>query len=66
MVLELRIPDHGNISFDSYMVADQDITGDQVRLLSTDTQVVLPVETNVQLLISAGDVLHSWTVPASA
>ena len=57
-------PDHGNISFDSYMVADQDITGDQVRLLSTDTQVVLPVDTNVQLLISAGDVLHSWTVPA--
>ena len=57
-------PDHGGISFDSYMVADEDITDDQVRLLSTDTQVVLPVDTDIQLLISAGDVLHSWTIPA--
>jgi len=57
-------PDHGNISFDSYMVADEDISEGQVRLLSTDTQVVLPVDTDIQLLISAGDVLHSWTIPA--
>ena len=57
-------PDHGNIAFDSYMVADKDITGDQQRLLSTDTQVVLPVDTNIQLLVSAGDVIHSWAVPA--
>lgn len=57
-------PDHGDISFDSYMVADEDIGPDQKRLLSTDTQVVLPVDTNIQLLISAGDVLHSWTIPA--
>lgn len=57
-------PDHGNIAFDSYMVADEDIKDDQLRLLSTDTQVVLPVDTNIQLLISAGDVLHSWTIPA--
>ena len=57
-------PDHGNIAFDSYMVADEDIKEGQQRLLSTDTQVVLPVDTDIQLLISAGDVLHSWTIPA--
>lgn len=57
-------PDHGDIAFDSYMVADDEITGDQQRLLSTDTQVVLPVDTDIQLLISAGDVLHSWAIPA--
>lgn len=57
-------PDHGNIKFDSYMIPDAEITDDQKRLLSTDTQVVLPVDTNIQLLISAGDVLHSWTIPA--
>lgn len=57
-------PDHGNIAFDSYMIADEDITEDQERLLSTDTQVVLPVDTDIQLLISAGDVLHAWTIPA--
>lgn len=57
-------PDHGEISFDSYMVPDDEITGDQVRLLSTDTQVVLPVDTNIQLIITAEDVLHAWAVPA--
>ena len=61
---EYQYPDHGDISFASYMVSDEDITEDQTRLLSTDTQVVLPVDTDIQLLISAGDVLHSWTVPA--
>ncbi len=57
-------PDHGEINFDSYMVADDEIKDDQKRLLSTDTQVVLPVDTNIQLLISASDVLHSWAMPA--
>lgn len=57
-------PDHGDISFDSYMIAEDDLEPTQTRLLSTDTQVVLPIDTNIQLLISAGDVLHSWTIPA--
>lgn len=57
-------PDHGNISFDSYMVSEDDLGPDQKRLLSTDTQVVLPTDTNIQILVSAGDVLHSWAMPA--
>lgn len=57
-------PDHGNITFDSYMVADDALEPGQQRLLSTDTAVVLPVNTNVQILVSAGDVLHSWAVPS--
>jgi len=61
---QYQYPDHGDITFDSYMIADENITAEQTRLLSTDAQVVLPVDTDIQLLISAGDVLHSWTVPA--
>ncbi|MEM7040565.1 MAG: cytochrome c oxidase subunit II, partial [Bacteroidota bacterium] len=61
---DYEYPDHGGISFSSYMIADEDIKDDEVRLLSTDTKVVLPIDTNIQLLVSAGDVLHSWTVPA--
>ncbi|MFK7839464.1 MAG: cytochrome c oxidase subunit II [Bdellovibrionales bacterium] len=61
---QYQYPDHGDITFDSYMIADKDITADQVRLLSTDNQIVLPVDTDIQLLISAGDVIHSWTVPS--
>lgn len=54
------------ISFLSYMVKDADIdkTKNQVRLLSTDNPVVLPVDTNIQFLITAQDVIHSFAVPA--
>lgn len=34
------------------------------RLLETDNRVVVPVETNVRVLVTAADVLHSWAVPA--
>jgi len=59
-------PDHGDIEFMSYMIADEDINKDkgEKRLLSTDTKVVLPIDTTVQILVTAGDVLHAWTVPA--
>lgn len=57
-------PDHGNFTFDAYMVKDKDLKPGQARLLETDNAVVLPVDTNVRVLLTASDVLHSWTVPA--
>ena len=59
-------PDFGDISFSSYMVSDEDIdpSKGQVRLLSTDNPVVLPVNKNVQVILTGGDVLHSWAVPS--
>ncbi|MDP2206166.1 MAG: cytochrome c oxidase subunit II [Alphaproteobacteria bacterium] len=57
-------PDHGDIEFSSYMIPEKDLQEGQVRLLSTDNPVVLPVDTNIRLLITANDVLHSWAMPA--
>lgn len=34
------------------------------RLLDTDTRMVVPINTKIKLLISATDVIHSWTVPS--
>lgn len=34
------------------------------RLLETDNPIVLPVEKNIQFLMTATDVIHSWTIPA--
>lgn len=59
-------PDHDGINFLSYMIADEDIDaskGEQ-RLLSTDTKVVLPIDTNIQILVGAADVLHAFAMPA--
>jgi cytochrome c oxidase subunit 2 len=57
-------PDHGGFTFDANMIADQDLKEGQLRLLDADNPVVLPVETDVRLLTTASDVLHSWAVPA--
>lgn len=57
-------PDDGNFTFDAYMIADEDLQEGQLRLLDVDNRVVLPVETDVRLLTTATDVIHSWAVPA--
>lgn len=57
-------PDHDGLTFMSYMVKEEDLKEGQKRLLSTDTVVVLPIETNIALLVTAADVIHAWTIPA--
>ena len=34
------------------------------RLLETDNRIVLPVDTNVRILIAGADVIHSWSMPS--
>ena len=57
-------PDQGNITFDSLMIPDDQLKPGQKRLLEVDNRVVVPVNTNVRVLLTADDVLHSWAVPA--
>lgn len=63
---DYEYPDQEGLAFSSYMVqtADLDPAKNQKRLLSTDNVVVLPVETNIQILTTSGDVIHSWAMPA--
>lgn len=35
-----------------------------MRLLDTDTRMVVPVNTTVKVLVTADDVIHAWTIPA--
>lgn len=59
-------PDHDGINFMSYMIPDDKIDAEkgQLRLLSTDNAVVLPIDTDIQILVTAADVLHAFAVPA--
>lgn len=54
------------LSFDSYMLSEEDLLMGQLRLLEVDNRVVLPVKIPVRVLITARDVLHSWAVPSLA
>ncbi len=57
-------PDNGNFTFDAYPVLDEDLQPGQKRLLSTDNPLVIPSETKIRFLVTAGDVLHAFAVPA--
>ncbi len=57
-------PDHGNFAFDANMLRDDELQEGQVRLLDTDNRVVLPINTNIRVLVTGSDVIHSWSVPA--
>lgn len=60
-------PDNGNFTFDATLVEDEAElakTKNRLRLLETDNSVVVPVDTNVRVIVTASDVLHSWAVPA--
>lgn len=58
--------DHEGVSFLSYLIPEEEIdeSKDQKRLLSTDNVVVLPIDTNIQILVTSADVIHAFTVPA--
>nr|AEE64779.2 cytochrome c oxidase subunit II [Upogebia major] len=52
------------VDFDSYMVPTIDLPESGFRLLEVDNRTVLPMNTQIRVLITAADVIHSWTVPA--
>ena len=61
---DYEYPDHGNIAFSSYIIQEADLKPGQIRLLEVDNRVVVPVNATVRVLVTAGDVIHSWAVPA--
>nr|YP_010610969.1 cytochrome c oxidase subunit II [Rhingia campestris]WAP91803.1 cytochrome c oxidase subunit II [Rhingia campestris] len=53
-----------NIEFDSYMIPTNELELNSFRLLDVDNRVVIPTNHQIRILVSAADVIHSWTVPA--
>ncbi|GLK74168.1 cytochrome c oxidase subunit II [Ancylobacter dichloromethanicus] len=57
-------PDNGGFSFDSLMVATEDLKPGQPRLLAVDNEVVVPVNKIVRIQVTAADVIHSFALPS--
>nr|YP_010183536.1 cytochrome c oxidase subunit II [Drawida gisti]QVG61465.1 cytochrome c oxidase subunit II [Drawida gisti] len=53
-----------NIEFDSYMLPVSDLSLGEYRLLEVDNRIVVPMRLESRLMITAADVIHSWTVPS--
>lgn len=53
-----------DINFNSYLKTQDKLEPGDIRMLAVDKEVLLPIDTDVRILVTAADVLHSWAVPA--
>nr|QHD26846.1 cytochrome c oxidase subunit 2 [Dioryctria yiai] len=56
--------DFNNIEFDSYMIPMNDMSSNNFRLLDVDNRIILPMNNQIRILVTATDVIHSWTIPS--
>nr|YP_011010201.1 cytochrome c oxidase subunit 2 [Asclepios apicalis]ALQ12075.1 cytochrome c oxidase subunit II [Asclepios apicalis]WPW46738.1 cytochrome c oxidase subunit 2 [Asclepios apicalis] len=56
--------DFKNIEFESYMKPSSEIEMNEFRLLETDNRITLPMNNQIRIIVTATDVLHSWTIPS--
>ena len=55
--------DEQSLTFDSYMIPEDDLELGQLRLLEVDNRVVVPAKTHFCMIITLADVLYSRAVP---
>nr|QUB07113.1 cytochrome c oxidase subunit 2 [Donacia flemola] len=56
--------DFKNIQFESFMIPLNEMKSYNFRLLDVDNRLIIPYESQIRMLITATDVIHSWTVPS--
>lgn len=55
--------DFKNLEFDSYILPSEELKLRGFRTLEVDNRVKVPLLVQTRVLVSASDVIHSWTVP---
>ena len=59
------INDNGEtIEYESYIIPEELLEEGQLRMLDTDTSIVIPVDTHVRFIVTALDVIHDFAVPS--
>nr|YP_010286568.1 cytochrome c oxidase subunit II [Chlorophanus auripes]UKT60158.1 cytochrome c oxidase subunit II [Chlorophanus auripes] len=56
--------DYKNLEFDSYMIPSNEYKSSMFRLLEVDNRLVIPFLTQIRLIVTSADVIHSWTIPS--
>jgi cytochrome c oxidase subunit 2 len=51
-------------SFDSFLIPDSDLEIGDLRTLTLDNYLILPINTSIRLLVTSNDVIHSFAVPS--
>nr|ALO77164.1 cytochrome c oxidase subunit 2 [Phloiophilus edwardsi] len=56
--------DFKSLEFDSYMVPINQMNSWGFRLLDVDNRIIIPFNSQIRMLVTSMDVIHSWTVPS--
>lgn len=56
--------DFHNIEFDSYIIPSNELSNNNFRLLDVDNRIVIPINNQIRIIVTATDVIHSWTIPS--
>jgi len=56
--------DFPSISYDSFIIQRKNLKDGEFRLLEVDNRIIIPINTNIRLLVTSSDVIHAWTIPS--
>lgn len=56
--------DYKKIEFDSYIIPQNEIKNFNFRLLDVDNRLIIPFNSQIRILTTSADVIHSWAIPS--
>nr|YP_010736649.1 cytochrome c oxidase subunit II [Cobbenicoris guangxiensis]WEM32403.1 cytochrome c oxidase subunit II [Cobbenicoris guangxiensis] len=56
--------DFNNVEFESYMKPKTEMIKNSFRLLEVDNNTILPMNSNIRIIVTSSDVIHSWAIPS--
>nr|YP_010936417.1 cytochrome c oxidase subunit II [Curculio bimaculatus]WKW54870.1 cytochrome c oxidase subunit 2 [Curculio bimaculatus] len=56
--------DYKKIEFDSYMIPSNELKISNFRLLDVDNRTIIPFNSQIRIIVTSTDVIHSWTIPS--
>jgi len=54
------------VTIESHMIETNSLKLGECRNLEVDNSLILPIKTNIRLIVTSTDVIHSWAVPSLA
>lgn len=55
--------DFKEMEFDSYIISTSELPQEGFRVLEVDNRTIIPIDLQIRVLVTATDVIHSWTIP---
>nr|AOY40282.1 cytochrome c oxidase subunit 2 [Hypothenemus sp. KM-2015] len=56
--------DYSKIEFDSFMIPQSEMNNFNIRLLDVNNRMTVPFNSQIRVITTSADVIHSWAVPS--